>query len=127
MEPRYSTDLTEAQWTIIEPLLPKTDPTKGGRPRQHSNREILNAIFYIEKTGCQWRLLPKDFPHWGLVWQYFRRWRDDGTLQKVRLALNKKARQKVGKKELPSVIIADSQSVKTTLKGGIVASTGESG
>lgn len=103
---------------MIEPLLPQTDPAKGGRPRKYSHQQIVEAIFYIEKTGCQWRMLPREFPHWGVVWQYFRRWRDDGTLERIRLALNKKVRQKAGKKDLPSVMIADSQSVKTMLKGG---------
>jgi putative transposase len=119
----YSTDLTDAQWQILEPLLAKADPTKGGRPRRFPHRQILNAIFYIEKTGCQWRMLPKEFPPWNLVWQYFRRWRDDGTLERMRLTLNRRVRKKRGKKPLPSVVIADSQSVKTALKGGSAAST----
>jgi transposase len=133
MEHVYSSDLTDAQWQSIEALLPVPDPKKGGRPRRYPYRQILNALFYIEKTGCQWRMLPKDFPHWGVVWQYFRRWRDDGTLERMRLTLNQRARKKVGKKPLPSVMIADSQSVKTALKGGSAASTeasssrGESG
>jgi transposase len=122
----YCTDLTDAQWQIVETLLPKADPTKGGRPRRFPHRQILNAIFYIEKTGCQWRMLPKDFPPWNLVWQYFRRWRDDGTLERMRLTMNQRVRTKVGKKPLPSVVIADSQSVKTALKGGSGASTAAS-
>jgi len=126
MEP-YATDLTDPQWAQIEPLLPTSDPRKGGRPRRYSYREILNAIFYLEKTGGQWRMLPRHFPHWNLVWQYFRRWRDDGTLEKIRLALNRKVRQQAGKKPLPSAMIADSQSVKTALKGGSAGSTGASG
>jgi transposase len=67
MERRYSTDLTDEQWAILEELLPHPDRAKGGRPRKHSLREIVNALFYIEKTGCQWRMLPKEFPPWGLV------------------------------------------------------------
>jgi transposase len=126
MNAPYSSDLTDAEWAILEPLFPPPDPQKGGRPRDYTYREILNAIFYIEKTGCQWRMLPKEMPPWNLVWQYFRRWRDDGTLEKIRLALNKKVRQKAGKAPLPSVGIADSQSVKTALKGGNVGSTGAS-
>ena len=118
MNTRYASDLTEAQWQIVERLLPRPDPTKGGRPRQYNYREILNALFYIEKTGCQWRMLPREFPHWNLVWQYFRRWRDDGTLESIRLALNKQVRHKAGKYPLPSVAVVDSQSVKTALKGG---------
>ena len=122
MTPRYSSDLTDEQWALLEPLFPPPDPAKGGRPRKHSLRQIINALFYIEKTGCQWRMLPKDFPHWGLVWQYFRRWRDDGTWERIRLHLNKKVRVKAGKQPLPTVLIADSQSVKTVLKGGNAAS-----
>jgi transposase len=119
----YSTDLTDGQWALLEPLLPKPDPAKGGRPRRYSHRQILNALFYIEKTGCQWRMLPKEFPPWNLVWQYFRHWRDDGTLERIRLALNRKVRNKAGKERLPSVVLVDSQSVKTALKGGSGAST----
>jgi transposase len=127
MEPngsRYATDLTDGQWARVEPLLPKPDPRKGGRPRRYSHREILNALFYIEKTGCQWRMLPREFPHWNLVWQYFRRWRDDGTLERIRLALNREVRRKAGREALPSVALVDSQSAKTALKGGSAASTG---
>ncbi|GAB4466768.1 MAG: hypothetical protein OHK0029_38280 [Armatimonadaceae bacterium] len=97
MKPTYATDLTDGQWALLTPYFPEPDRSKGGRPRLFSHREILShgeildAIFYIEKTGCQWRMLPKGFPEWGLVWQYFRRWRDDGTLEAVRLALNRKA------------------------------------
>ena len=122
----YDTDLTDAQWECIEALLPRRDPKKGGRPRHWSLRAILNAIFYIEKTGCQWRMLPKDLPPKETVWQQFRRWRDDGTLEEVRLGLNQKVRTHGGKEPLPSVVIADSQSVKTALKGGSGASTGAS-
>lgn len=123
MELTYSTDLSDAQWALLEPLLPHPDPKKGGRPRLWGLREILNAIFYIEKTGCQWRMLPKDFPPKETVWQQFRRWRDSGVLENLRLALNRKVRQKAGKAPLPSVVIADSQSVKTAQKGGRAAST----
>ena len=126
MKHRYDTDLTEAQWEGIEALLPRRDPKKGGRPRRWSLREILNAIFYIEKTGCQWRMLPKDLPPKETVWQQFRRWRDDATLEKIRLELNQKVRKKAGRAPLPSVVIADSQSVKTALKGGSAASTAAS-
>ena len=118
--------MTDAQWAQIEALFPTPDPSKGGRPRRYSHREIVNALFYLEKTGCQWRMLPREFPHWGLVWQYFRRWRDDGTLERLRLTLNQKVRHKAGKETLPSVALVDSQSVKTALKGGNAASTGAS-
>ena len=123
MSSRYASDLTDAQWSQIQPLLPQRDPRKGGRPRQWPLREILNAIFYIEKTGCQWRMIPTDLPPKDSVWGHFRQWRDNGTLETIRLTLNKKVRQGAGKKDTPSVLIADSQSVKTALKGGTGALT----
>ena len=122
MSTRYASDLSEAQWSQIEALMPPRDPKKGGRPRQWPLREIFNAIFYIEKTGCQWRMIPSDLPPKETVWGHFRQFRDDGTLEKMRLALNQNVRRKAGKEATPSVLIADSQSVKTALKGGSVAS-----
>lgn len=122
MSIRYFTDLTDEQWQVIKALLPTLDVRKGGRPRRWSHREILNALFYMEKTGCQWRMLPSDLPPKETVWQQYRRWRDDGTLEKIRLQLNRKVREKAGKSPLPSVMMADSQSVKTVLKGGNVGS-----
>ncbi len=124
MSTRYASDMTDAQWSQIEPLLPQHDPRKGGRPRTWPLREILNAIFYIEKTGCQWRMIPSDLPPKDSVWGHFRQFRDNGVLERIRLALNKEVRRKAGKQDTPSVLIADSQSVKTTLKGGNAASTG---
>jgi len=126
MSTRYASDLSDAQWSQIEPLLPQHDPRKGGRPRQWPLREILNAFFYIEKTGCQWRLIPSGLPPKETVWGHFHQFRDDGTLEKIRLALNKIVRIKAGKAQSPSVLIADSQSAKTALKGGIAASTAAS-
>ncbi len=123
MENAYPTDLSDPQWGLVEPLLPAHDPKKGGRPRVWGLREILSAIFYIEKTGCQWRMLPKDFPPKETVWQQFRRWRDEGTLEAIRLALNQGLRRKAGKSPRPSAVIADSQSVKTAQKGGRAALT----
>jgi transposase len=118
MTKRYASDLTDVQWSLIEPLLCQRDLAKGGRPRTWEVREIVNAIFYIEKTGCQWRMIPKDLPPKETVWGHFRLWRDSGKLEEIRLTLNKKVREKSGKKETPSVLIADSQSVKTAQKGG---------
>ena len=118
MPQRYSSDLTDAQWSLIEALLPPRSPGKGGRPRTWPLREIFNAIFYIEKTGCQWRMIPKDLPPKETVWGHFRQFRDSGILESIRISLNKKVRVKAGKKEEPTVLIADSQSVKTGQKGG---------
>jgi len=119
MTTRYQSDLTDTQWSIVESYLPQHDPKKGGRPRIWPLREIWNAIFYIEKTGCQWRMIPKDLPPKETVWAYFRSCRDSGLLETIRIALNRKIRVKSGKKEDPTVLIADSQSVKTGQKGGI--------
>jgi transposase len=114
----YSTDVSDKQWVLIEPLLPQAKGSRTGRPRIYSQREMLNAIFYLLRTGCQWRNLPNDLPPYGAVWMQFCRWRNDGTLDKVHDALRAKAREKAGRKEAPSAAILDSQSVKTTEKGG---------
>jgi transposase len=125
MTQRYASDLSDDQWSLIESLLPQLDPSKGGRPRTWELREIFNAIFYIEKTGCQWRMIPKDLPPKETVWGHFRQWRDTGVLEEIRLALNNKVREKTSKKATPSVLITDSQSVKTAQKGGIAVMTVE--
>jgi transposase len=117
--PGYDTDITDAQWQRIEPLLTQKPKIKAGRPRIYPLRDIVNAILYIQKAGCQWRMIPKDFPNWQLVWKYFSKWRDNGILEEIRIALNKEVRIKHGKNPTPSVLIADSQSVKTAQKGGI--------
>jgi len=108
----YPSDLTDAQWEIIEPLMPKVKPT--GRPRKHLMREILNAIFYVLRCGCAWRLLPHDLPPWKTVYHYFRKWRDDATFEKVHAALRTELRNADGREAEPSAGIIDSQSVKTT-------------
>ncbi len=112
---RYSTDLTDTEWTLIGPLLPETT---GGRPRIHSLREILNAIFYIARSGCAWRLLPTDLPPWKTVYHYFRRWRLDKTWAQIHTVLRELLRHHVGRNPQPSAGIVESQSVKTTGVGG---------
>jgi putative transposase len=117
----YPTDLTNAEWAIAEPLVP---PAKsGGRKRTTDIREVLNAIFYLLRAGCAWRMLPHDFPNWNTVYTYFRNWRKDGTWQKLNDALRRDVRTQAGREAEPSAAILDSQSVKTTEKGGRVAMT----
>jgi putative transposase len=118
---RYPTDLTDEQWTLLEPLLPSAKP--GGRPRSVDLRETTNAMLYLLRTGCPWRSLPHDLPPWGTVWAYFRRWRDDGTLDRLHDQLRDQVRTDAGRDRHPSAAILDSQSVKTAEKGGRVAMT----
>ena len=115
----YATDLTDAQYTHIQPLLPAEQAPSGrGRKRVHAFREILNGIFYLLRTGCQWRLLPHDFPPYGTVSYYYGLWRKSGLLDEVHDALRGEIRQQAGKEPTPSLLLLDSQSVKTTEKGG---------
>jgi putative transposase len=118
---RYATDLTDAQWRLIEPLLPK--PRCRRRPREIPLRKIVNAVLYLLRTGCAWRLLPRDFPKWQTVYTYFRRWRLAGVWQKIHDTLRNKTRRRAGHKSTPSAAIVDSQSVKTTEKGGVAGAT----
>jgi putative transposase len=108
----YTTDLTDAQWALLEPLLPPV--LKWGRPREHCYREILNAIFYKVRNGCAWENLPHDLPPWPTVYDYFRQWRIDGRWQRIHDALVREERQRDGREVSPSAGVIDSQSVKTT-------------
>jgi len=111
----YPTDLNDTEWQAISPYLPKDQST--GRPREHSVREILNAIFYITRSGCSWRMMPHDLPPWKTVYHYFRLWRKEELWEKLNRILRETLREKKGRNRNPSAAIIDSQSVKT-LEGG---------
>jgi putative transposase len=116
MKRSYSTDLTDAEWERLQLHVPP--PNKRGRPKTHSTREILNAIFYLLKSGCAWRLLPRDFPPWETVYWWFRRWCIDGTFERLNAALRERLRVQLRRNPQPSAGVVDSQSAKTTGVGG---------
>lgn len=118
---RYPTDLSDAEWELLEPLVPSAK--SGGRPEKYPKREIINGIRYVTRTGCAWRLLPRDLPQWDTVYHYFRKWRKDGTWKTIHDKLRGDVRQQAGRKRLPSAAVIDSQSVKTTEKGGSTGTT----
>ena len=112
----YPSDLTDAEWAQFEPLVP--GPLPGGRPVKYERREIINAILYVLRAGCAWRLMPHDLPPKETAYAYFERWSEDGTWEKIAEALRGKVRRAAGKKPTPTAAILDSQAVKTSAQGG---------
>jgi transposase len=120
----YPTDVNDAEWGIIEPLLPASQSI--GRPREVDLREIINGIFYVLREGCSWRALPHDLPPWQTVYNYFRHWQRLGVWQKIHTQLRHQVRESLGRTSDPSAGIIDSQSVKTAEKrGSFMATTAE--
>jgi transposase len=121
---RYPSDLTDADWTLVEPPIPPGK--RGGRRRSVNLREVLNAIFYVLSTGCQWTALPKDLPPKSTVWDYLDLWSWDGTLERIHHALYDRTREQAGREASPSAAILDSQSARAAQKGGLDRPAGRS-
>jgi transposase len=114
---RYPSDLTDPEWSLIAPMIPPA--RRGGRPRDVNVREVLNAVFYVLSTGCQWKALPKDLPPKSTAHYYFMLWDWDGTLERIHHALYVAAREQAGREASPTVAIIDSQSAKAAQKGAL--------
>jgi|SRR5579859_6910827 len=112
----YATDVTDQEWAQLEDLVPK--PKSGGRPVKYARREIVDGLLYVLQTGCAWRLLPHDFPPYGIVFHYFSQWRKWGVFEDINTVLRGRVREQAGRNRQPSGAIVDSQSVKTTDRGG---------
>ena len=113
----YCTDLSDSEWAILAPLIPPAKP--GGHPRTTDMRAVCNAIYYHLKTGCQWEMLPGDFPPSSTVYSYYRKWQKQGIWEELNHALRDQVREKLGSSTQPTAIAADSQSVKTGQKRGM--------
>jgi transposase len=113
---RYPTDLTDAEWSKIEPIIPPARP--GGNKRTVDIRQVTNGLMFILGSGCQWRAIPKDLPHWRTIYDYLDRWNHDGTLERLHHALYVECRELAGRGPSPTAAVIDSQSVKSAEKGG---------
>jgi transposase len=113
---RYPSDLTEAEWALVAPFI--RPAKRGGRPRTVNVREVLNAIFYVLSTGCQWNALPSDLPPRSTVWDYLDLWEWDGTIERIHHALYVQSREQAGREASPTTAIIDAQSAKGAVKGG---------
>jgi len=117
--PPYPSDLTDAEWLVLGPLIPAPKP--GGRPPRHARRALVDAMRYVLRGGIAWRAMPHAYPPWQTVYHYFRQWRLDGTWERANATLRARVRQRAGRSAVPTAAILDSQSVRTTEKGGAEA------
>lgn len=117
----YPSDLTDAEWAILAPLIPAPKPV--GRPPHHDRRDLVNAMRYVLRGGIAWRAMPHEYPPWQTVYHYFRQWQRDGTWEQANATLRAKLRQRTGRSASPTAAILDSQSVRTTEKGGAADTT----
>jgi putative transposase len=116
-KPLYQSDLSDKEWRFVRPLVPKPKP--GGRPTCWSRRSLLNGIFYLLRSGCTWRMMPREYPPWQTLYRYFRAWQHSGVWERINARLRERLRVAAGKNSTPSGAVMDSQSIRTTERGGV--------